>query len=428
MTDICGGSPVTVDLTPFMGFNPFAPDYHVDPYAQYRQLALNGPLQRTPGGLWVATSYELCADILRDSRFGHDPGDDVGVAWRDREALEDKDLAFIRMDPPDHTRLRRLVSTAFTSRLVQRLRPRVESLVDELLSAAVRDSVHGEFDLIAALADPLPISIIGDLLGIPKADLATFSARSRALGRGTDPDLLLPKEDIEAREAAHREFGGYFRELARRRRSDPRDDLLTALVRAEDDGERLTEAELVATCILLLGAGHETTVNLIGNGTLALLRNPDQLAQLREHPERAPSLVEEVLRYDPPAQFTARVALVDAELRGELIRRGESVLVLIGAANRDPAAFADPDRLDMNRPAKRHLSFGIGIHFCIGSPLATLEGEVALSRLTRMGITLPEDHTLEYRPNIVLRGLAALPVRLDGPVSSARAREAGVVR
>lgn len=406
---------MAANLIPILGFDPFDHAYKADPYSHYRQLTANGPLQRTEAGLWMATSYELCGRILRDPRFGHNPGGGIEVAWRDRQELKEEDLAFIRLDPPDHTRLRRLVSSAFTARLVERLRPRVEAAVGDLLRKARRRSRDGHFDLIAEVADPLPITIIGQLLGVPPADLVTFSQRSRALGRGTDPDFLLSPEDIAAREAAHREFGAYFRALAEQRRADPRDDLLTALVRAEDEGERLTPAELVATCVLLLGAGHETTVNLIGNGMLSLLRNPGQLDRLRERPDQAQAAVEELLRYDPPAQFTARVALDDVEYGGLRIRRGEPVVVLIGAANRDPSVFTDPDRLDITRPPARHLSFGIGIHFCLGAPLARLEGQIALSQLAAVGLKLAGDE-LCYRPNVVIRGLAALPVSFtDSP-------------
>jgi unspecific monooxygenase len=319
------------------------------------------------------------------------------------------------MDPPDHTRLRRLVSKAFTARLIERLRPRIEQVVQELLADA-----SGEVDLIRALAYPLPVILISELLGVPAQDRDRFKGWSDALARGLDPDFLLPAADIAERDQARLEFAAYFQELSALRRSDPRDDLLSALVAVSDGGDALTEQELLATCILLLVAGHETTVNLIGNGALALLRHPDQLAWLRTHPEAVPAAIEELLRYDPPVQLTLRTALQDTELAGATIKRGELVLLLTGAANRDPTVFEDPDRLDLQRAASGHLSFGLGIHFCLGAPLARLEGEIALAALLRRDITLAGGD-LAYRDNLVLRGLARLPVIVSpaAPVSPA---------
>jgi unspecific monooxygenase len=392
---------VQPDALAILGFDPFHRAFHTDPYAQYRRLSAAGPLQRTPFGLWVTTSYELCQRVLRDPRFGHQPDD--GDSWRGRQAAR---RSFLTLDPPDHTRLRRLVSKAFTARLIERLRPRIEQLVDELLAGA-----SGEVDLIATLAYPLPVILISELLGVPPADRDRFRRWSQALARGLDPGFLLPATDIAERDQARLEFGAYFRELSALRRADPRDDLLSALVAVSDGADALTEEELLATCVLLLVAGHETTVNLIGNGALALLRDPGQLAWLRAHPEAAGEAVEELLRYDPPVQLTLRAALEDVELAGATIKRGELVLLLTGAANRDPAVFPDPDRLDLRRPQSGHLSFGLGIHFCLGAPLARLEGEIALTRLFRREVNLT-GRALTYRDNVVLRGLTALPVRI----------------
>jgi unspecific monooxygenase len=390
-----------------LGFDPFDPAFHADPYDQYRRLRAEGPLRRTQPDVWVATSHALCGQVLRDPRFGHRPDGEASV-FRS-EGLEEERRSFLSLDPPDHTRLRRLVSKAFTARLVERLRPRVAELVDSLLA-----DVSGETDLISALAWPLPVAIISELLGVPPEDNSRFKVWSDALARGLDPDFILPPAEIARREKARDEFVDYFRTLADRRRADGGgSDLLSALVAVSDQGDTLTEAELLATCILLLVAGHETTVNLIGNGALALLRHPDQLAWFRTHEEEAPGAIEELLRYDPPVQLTARNALEDVELAGELIGSGQIVLLLIGAANRDPEVFPEPDRLDLTRTPERHLAFGMGIHYCLGAPLARLESRLALTRLFRREVTLAGD--VSYRDNLILRGPVTLPVRVGAP-------------
>ncbi|MBO0874870.1 MAG: cytochrome P450, partial [Pseudonocardia sp.] len=379
----------------------FAAEFHSDPYAHYRELRSGGALQRTPGGLWVSPSFEVCSQVLRDPRFGH--GDEsIGGRRRGSERIR----SFLVLDPPEHTRLRRLVSRAFTPRLVERLRPRIAELVAGLLGRA-----HGEVDLIAALAYPLPVIVISEMLGVPAEDEERFKGWSDALVRGLDPEILVPPEEMELRHRAREEFGAYFSDLADRRRRAPADDLLSGLVAIEE----LSRDDLIATCVLLLVAGHETTVNLIANGMLALLRSPDQLAYFRDHLDRAPAVVEEVLRYDPPIQLSARVALEDAEVAGRPIRRGEIILLLLGAANRDPDVFADPDRLDLTRwsapEPPRHLAFGQGIHFCLGAPLARLEGQIALTALVRRDLALLPG-PLRYKDNLILRGLAELPVGL----------------
>jgi unspecific monooxygenase len=384
-----------------LGFDPYAPEFHADPYAHYRELRAGGPLQRTPGGIWLSSSFEVCAQIFRDPRFGHGEAT-LGMAGRPPRSVR----SFLVLDPPEHTRLRRLVSRAFTARLIERLRPRVAAIVDDLLARA-----DGEVDLISALAHPLPAIVISEMLGVPPEDEERFKAWSDLLSRGLDPDFLVPPEDLARRDQARVRFGEYFRHLAARRRNSPGEDLLSGLVAIEE----LSEDDLLATCVLLLVAGHETTVNLIANGTLALLRSPDQLAWFRANPDSAPAVVEELLRYDPPVQLSARVALEDAEVAGQRIRRGEGVMLLLGAANRDPDVFADPDRLDVTRwvtETPRHLAFGQGIHFCLGAPLARIEGQIALTALTRRGIELVPGR-LPYKDNLILRGLASLPVRLS---------------
>ncbi|WP_433474886.1 cytochrome P450 [Spirillospora sp. CA-142024] len=390
-----------------LGFDPGDPAFRADPYAHYRTLAAGGrSLTRTDVGLRVTTSYELSERVLRDPRFGHRP--EGGEPWRGSVA---RNRSFLTMDPPDHTRLRRLVSKAFTPRLVERLRPRVEELVDELL-----EDVSGEVDLIATLAYPIPVIVISEMLGVPPEDRDLFKGWSDSLARGLDPDFLLPEAEIAQREAARAQFGAYFQELAAKRRAEPQDDLLSALVSVSDGQDALTEEELLATCVLLLVAGHETTVNLIGNGALALLRDPGQLALFREQPGNVQAAVEELLRYDPPVQLTLRSALEDVDLDGTLLERGKLILLLTGAANRDPAVFEDPDRLDLlryteGRDTPKHLSFGHGVHFCLGAPLARLEGQVALGKLFERDLALATGD-LVYRDNLVLRGLRDLPVTI----------------
>ncbi|WP_037603454.1 cytochrome P450 [Streptacidiphilus rugosus] len=385
-------------------FSLFDPRRRVDPYPAYAALhAVGGPearLRRTAFGPWLSPSHGVCAQVLRDPAFGRAEQPDDG-----------RTRSFLALNPPDHTRLRRLAAKAFTPRLVEALRPRIERLADELLDRALREP---EFDLVREFAHPLPVIVISELLGVPAEDRDRFAAWSQALARGIDPEFLLPPETLAVLDAARAEFDGYFRELAARRRAEPAADLLSALVAVCDEGESLSEAELTATCTLLLIAGHETTVNLIANGVLALLRHPAELAWFRAHPEAAPQVVEELLRFDPPVQLTMRTALRDAEVEGRTVAAGEQVLLLLGAANRDPAVFAEPDRLDLRRSAEaeRHLAFGLGIHFCLGASLARLEGQIALAAFARR-VAAPRlgDAGPVHRENLILRGPAVLPVR-----------------
>jgi unspecific monooxygenase len=311
-------------------------------------------------------------------------------------------------DPPDHTRLRGLVSKAFTPRVVEGLRPRVQQIVDGLLD---QNAARGSMELIEDFAYPLPVTVICEMLGVPVEDHETFKGWSREMARSLDPEEFLPQDVVERRQRAIESFSEYFSRLIEERRARPRDDLLSALIAAEEAGDKLTGPELLAICILLLVAGHETTVNLIGNGTLALLRHPEQLQKLRDDPSLARSAVEEFLRYDPPVQFTGRVALADMEIGGHVLSKGQQAMLLLASANRDPEVFAEPDRLDITRRENRHLSFGHGIHFCLGAPLARVEGEIAFSGLVRRfeGLHLLTEAP-EYKENIVLRGLASLPV------------------
>ncbi|MEV4218880.1 cytochrome P450 [Nonomuraea sp. NPDC049725] len=375
--------------TDMLGFDPSDPGFLRDPYTRYRELRESDALLRTRGGLLVATTHELCSAVLRDARFGHGPPPD-GEPPR----------SFLMMNPPDHTRLRGLVSRAFTPGMIRRLRPRIEAITAGLL-----DALPDEADLMSAFAYPLPVMVISEMLGVPPEDHERFRGWSETLARSLDP--IVPPDLISRTEHDREEFRAYFRRLIALRRERPGDDLLSALAQVEE----LTEQELLGTCVLLLVAGHETTVNLIGNGVLNLVRH-GVLGRAADAPQQ---VVEEVLRYDPPVQLTMRVTLEDVELAGTAVPAGSAVLALVGAANRDPAAFADPDRFDVERTPGRHLAFGLGIHFCLGAPLARLEGEIALRALAQAAPKLElADPAPPYKGNLVLRGLATLPVRLNG--------------
>jgi cytochrome P450 len=293
--------------------------------------------------------------------------------------------------------------------MVERLRPRIAQIVDGLL-----DRVHGAggMDLIEEFAYPIPVIVICEMLGVPVEDHERFKGWSLDIARGLDSVLLPPDSDVPRRSLASRNaLADYFRELIAARRRAPRSDMLSELIAAEEAGDKLSESELLATCILLLIAGHETTVNLIGNGTLALLRHPDQLRRLRDDPRLIGTAVEELLRFDGPVQRTARIPSEDVLIGGRVIAKGEMVMPFIGAADRDPAQFPDPDRLDLGRTDNRHIAFGWGIHFCLGAPLARVEGQIAINalvqRLPKLALATP---TPEFRQSLTLRGLKSLPV------------------
>ena len=312
-------------------------------------------------------------------------------------------------DPPDHTRLRALVSRAFTPRVVEAMRPHIQEIVDGLL-----DRVEGArgMDVIEDLAYPLPVTVICEMLGVPTADQDVFKQWSADIARSLDASILPAGSEVITRgQEAGDALREYFRSLIVVRRKSPQPDLLSALIAAEEQGDKLSEPELVATCVLLLIAGHETTVNLIGNGLLALLRHPAELRALADDPALIQTGVEELLRYDGPVQRTGRMTMADVEIGGRQIPKGSIVAAVIGAANRDPAHFADPDRLDVARRENRHIAFGFGIHFCLGAPLARIEGQVAIGTLLhRMPALKLVSDTPEWRESSVLRGLKTLPV------------------
>jgi cytochrome P450 len=403
-------------------WDPFDPAWARDPYPVYAALRESNPVHRSPFGFWVFTRHADCLAMLRDKRASSD-GRNIDAtdfpAMRDREFIEGTGAGemlaemapFIFRDPPDHTRLRGLVQKAFTPRVVEELRPRVEQICDTLLDTAFE---RGSCDLVADYAYPLPVQIIVEMLGVPAEDHEQFRVWSDALARGLDPDFLLPPEAVQQRLNGILSFVQYFAGLIEQRRAHPGDDLLTRLLQAEEKGDVLTQGELLSTCILLLVAGHETSVNLIAGGALALIDHPDQLARFRDDPGVARSGVEEMLRYVAPVQLTGRVALEPIEVGGVVVSPGEFAMLLIGSANRDPAAFTDPDTFDVARSDNNNLGFGFGIHHCLGAPLARLEAQVALTALTRRtrGIERSGDD-LSYKENVVLRGLAALPVHLS---------------
>jgi len=311
-------------------------------------------------------------------------------------------------DPPDHTRLRALVSKAFTPKVIENMRSHIQDIVNRVLD---RVQGAGRMDVIADLAYPLPVTVICEMLGVPTEDQGAIRQWSADVAQSLDAIGLPTDAEIVTRgRAARRELGEYFRRLLPERRRQPREDLLSLLIAAEEQGDKLTEGELLATCVLLFIAGHETTVNLIGNGLLALLRNPAELARLRTDSTLLQSAIEELLRYDSPVQRTARITNTDVVIDGQTITKGSMVVAAIGAANRDPAHFTDPDRLDIGRRDNRHVAFGFGIHFCLGAPLARVEGQIALGTLLRRMPNLALAGTPTWRASSTLRGLEALPV------------------
>jgi cytochrome P450 len=391
-------------------FNPMAPEFVADPYPTYHRLRAEDPVHHSPLGFWVLTRYPDVMVMLRDPRLIKEPiAAFVAARFGMAAPPPGLGLSMLDRDPPDHTRLRGLVSKAFTPKALEGLRPHIQQIVDDLLAHAVK---QGEMDLIEEFAYPLPVRVICEMLGVPVKDHERFKSWGLDIARGLDAIMLPPESEVAQRSVSgRRALAGYFRELIAERRAAPRDDMLSALIAAEEAGDKLNEEELLATCILLLVAGHETTVNLIGNGTLALLRHPDQLRKLRENPGLIGTAVEELLRFDGPVQRTARIPSEDITIGGQTIGKGEMVMPFLGAADRDPTQFPDPDCLDITRADNRHIAFGMGIHFCLGAPLARMEGQIAintlLARLPKLALATDRP---QFRQSLTLRGLQALPV------------------
>lgn len=397
-------------------YDPRRPEIMADPYPAYARLRTTSPVYWSPvlKG-WVLTRYSDVRAALFDTRLSADritPFMDSLPPAR-RVALSGLEKILTRwavfVDPPAHTRLRGLMNKAFTPRAIERLRPRIAAIVDELI-----DTVAGRSraDLIADFAYPLPATVIAGMLGVPAADIDRFKKWSDDLAAFVGGAQATPQKYERACYGLS-EMDAYFREIIRARRQSPvQDDVIGGLIAAEEHGRVLSEDELVATSVLILFAGHETTANLIGNGMIALLRHPAELAKFRARPEIAESAIEELLRYDSPAASVTRVAREAVQYGSRRIAGGDRLFLMINAANRDPAQFADPDRLDLERPDNRHIAFGYGPHYCIGAPLARLEGEIAFTRLLARWRDIElESEALEWSDNLVLRGVKAIPLR-----------------
>ena len=398
-------------------FSPLAPKVRANPYAVYRRLRDADPVHLSPFGTCLLTRYDDAVAVLRDKRFSVQHSDYIDLRKADSPILgdsfgpapSDRDLSNVMLfiDPPRHTRLRTLVNKAFTPRVVERLRARIASIVDELLDEV---ETKAEVDVISAFAYPLPVRVICEMLGVPGEDQARIRGWSRKIAPILDP--IVTAEAQAGIEEAESHLQPYWDELIERRRGDLRDDLLSELIRAEDEGNRLNHEELRSTCNLLLIAGHETTMNLIGNGLFALLRHPDQAEKLRTNPELARGAVEELLRFDSPVHLTARTAREDVDVGGVALEAGRLAIVAIAGANRDPAHFEDPEGLNIERNPNPHLAFSAGAHFCVGSGLARLEAQLALPRLLGRLPNIQLAAEPEYRETITLRGLKELRVAL----------------
>jgi cytochrome P450 len=399
-------------------FDPFAPGFTDDPYPQYTALRAAAPVYQHPMGFWLLTGYEDVAWLLRAGMSVEDRNVAQGPfrELRDQLYSDGPDaeratgLSMLDRDPPDHARLRRLVSKAFTPRAVQALTPRITELVDGMLDAA-RDA--GQVDLVDALAFPLPFAVIAEMLGTPPADHERIRQLTGTLVRSLEP--VADPAMVAAIAEADAELTAIAAEMIAWKRANPADDLLTALVNAEDDGDVLDDDELIAQTLLLYIAGHETTVNLIAGGTLALLRHPDQLARLREDPALVGNAVEELLRYDSPVQASRRITLEPVTVGGVAIPAGSFVMASLGSANRDERFWgADAAELRLDREnARQHVSFGAGPHHCLGASLARLEASIALGRMTARCPGLALDGEVTWNGRINLRGPAHLPVALN---------------
>ncbi|MFI7603377.1 cytochrome P450 [Actinoplanes sp. NPDC049681] len=376
-----------------------------DPYPRYHRLREISPIVRADDGALVVTRHADCVAVTRDSRLGHMPPhmiDFVSPGWQDHPALRQLFTSILVINPPDHTRLRRLVSSSFTARRVQALQPRIAEMVGELL-----DRMTGDVDFVEAFAFPLPVNVIGELLGVPEPDRAQFQELVRDWTRVLE---VVTSDVLKTADPAAATIREYLAGLTAERRRKPADDMISALVAAEDDGDKLTEDELLTMAALLFAAGFETTTNLLANSVVALLRNPEQLALLRTDPGLAPSAVEELLRYDTPVQLISRVAWDDIEVAGVPVSGGERFVAYLGAGNRDPERFAEPDRLDLTRADNAPLSFGGGIHYCLGAPLARLEAQIALPALVDRFPKLDFAAAPERRDSLAIRGYTRLPI------------------
>jgi len=383
------------------------PAFLTDPYPIYRQLqqtepAYKMPVTRFATGMWLITRYADVTALFREAQFSNDMSRIIPA-----DQLPGFSKTLIFRDPPDHTRLRSLVSQSFTAKRVRDLEPRIAAIVDDLIARA---RPRGTMDFIAEFAALLPSTVIAELLGVPTEDQAQFQVLADMIARGADHRATAEQQQ-DYRDAVS-ECATYFQGLIAERRRQPQDDFLTGLIEARDVQDRLSEDELLETCSLILLAGYETTVRLLGNGLFTLLRHPDQLALLRQQPALLPRAIEEMLRFESPVQQAVmRITTEPVEIAGRSIAAGEMLSAVIGAANRDPAQFADPDRFDITRDPNRHLAFGTGIHFCLGAPLARIEGRVAFARLFEQlpNLRLVHDEA-DWIPSTRLRGLQSLAI------------------
>lgn len=404
-----------------ISFDPTDPTLQADPYPAYRLLRDELPVMRGPLGAWLVSRYEDCETLLRDRRMGKDfanskffeqimggaaePPPFLGLGLDDWDAK-----LFLLTDPPEHTRLRGLVSQAFTPATISALRGAVTAIVEELLG-----DLPDRFDLMERLATPMPIRVLGAMLGIPAEDQKRFTHWSTEIAGLLDLDVELSPEVAAARHTAVAACTTYFIELARSRaRQGAGDDLVSQLVRARDEGSSLTTQEIAATCVLLVVAAQETFSNLLGNAAIVFARHPDAFTRLATDPTALHATLDEVLRLEPPAHQVGRIALEDFQLHGRTIERGDAVILLIASANRDERVFTDPDAFSTEREGRGQLSFSRGIHYCLGAPLATMMAEEALGGLTaRVSSISLAAETIDYKPGMGLRGPARLPVLVD---------------
>lgn len=391
------------------------PSNRADPYPAYDRIREHGPLQLPEMTLNVFSSYQDCDDVLRHPSSASERLKSTRAQREIAEGVEARQIGppgFLFLDPPDHTRLRRLVSKAFAPKVVKALEPDITALVDSMLDKV---DEKGSFDVIADLAHPLPVAVICRLLGVPIEDEPQFSRASALLAAALDPVITFTgqaPDNFDEMQQAGLWLRQYLRELIARRRSDPGDDLMSGLIHVEESGDQLTEEEIVATCNLLLIAGHETTVNLIANAILAMLRRPRQWTALAVDPQRVSAVVEETLRYDPPVQLMGRIAADDMTIGDAAVPKGDMMVLLLAAAHRDPAVCERSDEFDPDRESVKHLGFGKGPHFCLGAPLARLEAAVALSKVTARFPQARMAGQPQYKPNLTLRGPASLDVKV----------------
>jgi cytochrome P450 len=389
------------------------PANRANPYPVYEQFRDRGPIQLPDGDVTVFSRFRDCDEALRHSSSSVDRSKSTLAKRMFADGARPRPQGppmFLFLDPPDHSRLRKLVSKAFVPKVVNELAPLIADLVDGMLDRAAE---RGRFDVVGDLAHPLPVTVICRLLGVPLEDEAEFSRASGLLAQALDPFFAVtgePTAGMDERIAAAQWLREYLHGLVDQHRSRPSDDLMSRMIAVEESGDQLTEDEIVSTCNLLLLAGHETTVNLIANAILAMLRDPAQWAALGADADRVSAVIEETLRYDPPVQLVARIALDDMTIGDTLVAKGDTTVLLLAAAQRDPSEFDQSEVFDPDRKAFRHLAFGKGLHYCLGAPLARLEAAVALSAVTARFPNARLDSEPAYKPNVTLRGLSTLSV------------------